>query len=514
MKSINEQIKEKPWLGWVIFIITIVIVFMLGLLASTIVERRAEAVFAYTPQVEISDWEPRNEVWGENFPREYQSYKQTQDGSFKSKYNGNAMIDMLEVDPRLVVLWAGYGFSKDYNQGRGHYYAVTDVYYSLRTGAPMNENDGPMPSTCWTCKSPDVPRLMNDFVQKMGHEEGIAEFYRGKWARFGSEIVNPIGCSDCHDPNTMNLRVTRPALIEAFQRNGKDITQASHQEMRSLVCAQCHVEYYFNKDKFEGSNYLTFPWDNGMAAEEMEAYYDDMEFSDWTHQLSRAPMLKAQHPGYEVYLTGVHADRGVSCADCHMPYRSEGGIKYTDHKIQSPLNNVANSCQVCHREETKKLIANVYERQDRIIENRDKLEELLVRAHIEAKYAWDHGATEQQMKQILMDIRHAQWRWDYAAASHGGSFHSPVETLRVISTGINIAQEGRLKLARLLAQLGHNKEIPYPDINTKEKAQQYIGLDINKLKKEKQQFVEDVLPKWLEEAKKRESSWDVKSLKD
>ena len=513
MKSINEQIKEKSYFGWLIFIATIIIVFMLGLLASSIVERRAEAVFAYTPQVEISDWEPRNELWGENYPREFQSYYQTKDSSFKSKYNGNAMIDMLDVDPRLVVLWAGYSFSKEYNQGRGHYYAITDIHNILRTGAPMKTGDDePMPTTCWTCKSPDVPRLMNDFVEKMGYVEGIAEFYRGKWSRFGTEIVNTIGCADCHDPNTMNLRVTRPALIDAFQRNGKDITQASHQEMRSLVCAQCHVEYYFNKDKFKGSNYLTFPWDNGMTAEEMETYYDEMKFSDWTHQLSRAPMLKAQHPGYEVYLTGVHADRGVSCADCHMPYRSEGGIKYTDHKIQSPLNNVANSCQVCHREETAKLIANVYERQDRIIENRDKLEELLVRAHVEAKLAWDKGATEEQMKDILMDIRHAQWRWDYAAASHGGSFHSPVETGRVISTGITIAQEGRIKLARLLANLGHNKEVAYPDIETKEKAQKFIGLNADKLNSDKQQFLDEIVPKWLEEAKKREASWSVKRI--
>jgi len=513
MKSVNEYVKQKPWLGWVLFLGTMVIVFMLGLLASSVMERRAEAVFAYTPQVEISDWEPRNEVWGKNFPREFQSYYQTQDGSFKSKYNGNSMIDMLEIDPRLVILWAGYGFSKDYNQGRGHYYAVVDVYNTLRTGAPLNKDaDEPMPSTCWTCKSPDVPRVMNNLMNEMGTDKGLAEFYKGKWSKYGEEIINPIGCADCHDSHNMNLRISRPALIEAFERNGKDITQASHQEMRSLVCAQCHVEYYFDKQKFEGSNYLTFPWDNGISCENVEAYYDELEFSDWIHKLSRAPMIKAQHPGYEIYLTGVHADRGVSCADCHMPYRSEGGVKYTDHKIQSPLNNIANSCQVCHREETAKLIANVYERQDRIIENRDKLEELIVRAHIEAKLAWDKGATEEQMKDILMDIRHAQWRWDYAAASHGGSFHSPVETGRIISTGITIAQEGRIKLARLLALLGHNNEVPYPDITTKEKAQEYIGLDINKLKSDKQKFLEEVVPKWLDTAKKREASWDIKNV--
>jgi len=322
--------------------------------------------------------------------------------------------------------------------------------------------------------------------------------------------VNPIGCGDCHDSETMNLRVTRPALIEAFQRQGKNIEDATHQEMRSLVCAQCHVEYYFDKKKVKGANYLTLPWDKGMDVEAMEEYYDEIEFKDWTHKLSKAPMLKAQHPGYEVYLKGIHADRGVSCADCHMPYKSEGGQKFTDHHIQSPLNNVANSCQVCHREETEKLIKNVYTRQDQIIENRDKLEELLVRAHVEAKKAWDLGADEATMKPVLMMIRHAQWRWDYAAASHGGSFHAPTEISRVVSTGIVRAQEARLQLARIFASKGFNEEVAYPDIATKAKAQKFIGLDIENLEAEKAEFKKNMLPEWKKKAEKRESTYQVK----
>ncbi|WP_372751209.1 ammonia-forming cytochrome c nitrite reductase [Labilibaculum sp.] len=502
MKPIQESVGKKPLLGWLIFLVTLVAVFLLGLLASSIMERRAESVFAYTPQVKHNQWEPRNEVWGENFPREFQSYYETSDTSFRSKYNGSAMIDMLEVDPRLVVLWAGYGFSKEYNQGRGHYYAVEDVRNILRTGGPKDENDGPMPATCWTCKGPDVPRLMNEI--------GVAEFYKGKWAGKGHEVVNPIGCADCHDAETMNLRVSRPALIEAFERQGKDITKASHQEMRSLVCAQCHVEYYFDKKRVKGANYLTFPWDKGTSAEAMEEYYDEIEFSDWTHQLSKAPMLKAQHPGYEIYMKGIHADRGVSCADCHMPYKSEGGQKFTDHHIQSPLNNVANSCQVCHREETDKLIQNVYTRQDQIIENRDKLEELLVRAHVEAAKAWELGAAESEMKSVSMNIRHAQWRWDYAAASHGGSFHAPTEIGRVISTGIVSAQEARISLARIFAKYGFNDEVAYPDIATKAKAQKFIGLDMDKLNQEKADFMKTLVPEWEKKAKERESTYEVK----
>ncbi len=492
--------KRKPIVNWLIFIVTVVVVFLLGMLASSITERKAEAIFAYTPQVEIDNNEPRNEIWGKNFPREYETYYETADTTFRSKYNGNAMIDMLEVDPRLVVLWAGYGFAKDYNQGRGHVYAVTDLQNSLRTGGPVDDKTGPMPATCWTCKGPDVPRVME--------RDGIAEFYTGKWARLGSEVVNPIGCADCHDAETMNLRITRPALIEAFERQGKDINKSTHQEMRSLVCAQCHVEYYFNKNTpKKGTPYLTFPWDKGQTVEDMEEYYDEIEFKDWTHKISKAPMLKAQHPGYEVYKMGIHAQRGVSCADCHMPYKSEGGVKFTDHKIQSPLNNVANSCQVCHKQSELDLIKNVTDNQDRIIDIRDRLEVLIVRAHVEAGKCWELGATEEQMKDILQGIRHAQWRWDYAAASHGGSFHAPVELGRVIGTGLEIAQETRIKLTRVLIALGHTEEVPYPDISTKAKAQEYIGLPMEKLITEKEAFKQNLLPKWLEIAKERESKY-------
>jgi len=451
-----ENKNRKPWFYWTLFIATVIIVFLLGMLASSITNRKAEKEFVYKPMVELNARESRNEEWGKNFPREYQSYIQTMDTGFRSKYNGGALIDMLEVDPRLVVLWAGYGFSKDYKQGRGHYYAVEDIRNTLRTGAPSAGNPSPQPNTCWTCKSPDVVRLMN--------MTSPADFYNGSWDTKGAEVVNPVGCADCHDPKTMNLTITRPALVEAFTRQGKDITKATHQEMRSLVCAQCHVEYYFDNRKIEGTAYLTFPWDNGYTAEAIEAYYDKIEFSDWTHSLSKAPMLKAQHPEYETFMLGIHARRGVACADCHMPYKSEGGQKFTDHHIQSPLNNIANSCQVCHREEAIKLLEDVYTRQDQIIGNRDKLEELLVRAHVEAKKAWDLGATETQMKGILNDIRKSQWRWDFAAASHGASFHAPTETSRIIASGITYAQEARVKLARLLVQKGFNEEVPYPDI--------------------------------------------------
>jgi len=246
-----------------------------------------------------------------------------------------------------------------------------------------------------------------------------------------------------------------------------------------------------------------------LTVENIEEYYDRYEFADWKHAISKAPMLKAQHPDYELYLMGIHGQRNVACADCHMPYISEGGQKFSSHQTVSPLKYIDKTCQVCHRESEQTLIKNVYDRYDKVIEVRDKLEVLLVRAHFEAKKAWDLGAKEDEMKDILQGIRKAQWRWDFVAASHGGAFHAPIEGLRILSNGIDIITETRIKLARLLAKYGFNDEVPYPEIPTKEKAQKLIGLDMDKLKAEKKEFLEKIVPQWIKIAEERQAKWKV-----
>lgn len=487
----SEKPKRKAWVNWTLFIATVVVVFVIGIFTATIMERRAEKVARFQIINELPEYEPRNEVWGENFPRQWETYRQTLDTNFRSAHGGSSKIDYLEEFPELVILWAGYAFSKDYNQGQGHANAINNIRKTLRTGG---YEDAPLPSTCWTCKSTDVPRVMNEI--------GVKEYYDNKWVQLGHEFVNPIGCQDCHDPKTMSLRITRPALIEAFQRQGKDIKEFSHQEMRSLVCAQCHVEYYFSKP----GNYLTFPWDKGFSADDMEAYFDEIEFSDWTHKLSRTPMLKAQHPDYELFMTGVHAQRGVSCSDCHMPYKMEGGVKFTDHHLSSPLRNVAASCQVCHRESEAQLLKDVTSRQDKVLELRRLVEKSLAAAHIEAKASWDAGATEADMAPVLKLIRHAQWRWDWVAAANGVGFHSPVEALRVLGTAIQKAEQARAQNSLVLVKLGVKLPIQLPDISTKELAQKYIGLDIDNLKKDKIKLLETIVKEWDEKALKRQGT--------
>ncbi|OUS50636.1 ammonia-forming cytochrome c nitrite reductase subunit c552 [Shewanella sp. SACH] len=435
--------------------------------------------------------EPRNEVFKDKFANQYASWHDTD----KSTEN----TDVLASDPSLVVLWAGYGFAKDYNAPRGHMYAITDVRNTLRTGAPTNAEDGPMPMACWSCKSPDVPRLIE--------EQGEDGYFKGKWAKGGPEVVNTIGCGDCHEKGTPKLRISRPFAERGMEALGTPFAKASKKDKQSMVCGQCHVEYYF--DKKEGrKGFVKFPWDMGTTVEQMETYYDGIEFSDWTHALSKTPMLKAQHPGYETWKLGVHGKNDVSCVDCHMPkVTNDKGRKYTDHKVGNPFDRFEETCATCHSQSKEFLVGLTNERKAKVKELKGRAEAQLVKAHFEAAAAWKAGATEAEMKPILTDIRHSQWRWDYAIASHGAAAHAPEEVLRILGTAVDKAADARVKLAQLLAKKGITDPIAIPDISTKAKAQAALGMDMEKMNAEKEAFKKDMLPKWDEEAKKREATY-------
>ncbi|MGI2192139.1 ammonia-forming nitrite reductase cytochrome c552 subunit [Shewanella baltica] len=435
--------------------------------------------------------EPRNEVYKDKFANQYASWHDTD----KSTEN----TDVLASDPSLVVLWAGYGFAKDYNAPRGHMYAITDVRNTLRTGAPTNAEDGPMPMACWSCKSPDVPRLIE--------EQGEDGYFKGKWAKGGPEVVNTIGCGDCHEKGTPKLRISRPFAERGMEALGTPFAKASKKDKQSMVCGQCHVEYYFEK-KEGRKGFVKFPWDMGTTVEQMETYYDGIEFSDWTHALSKTPMLKAQHPGYETWKLGVHGKNDVSCVDCHMPkVTNDKGRKYTDHKVGNPFDRFEETCATCHSQSKEFLVGLTNERKAKVKELKGRAEAQLVKAHFEAAAAWKTGATEAEMKPILTDIRHSQWRWDYAIASHGAAAHAPEEVLRILGTAVDKAADARVKLAQLLAKKGITDPIAIPDISTKAKAQAALGMDMEKMNAEKEAFKKDMLPKWDEEAKKREATY-------
>jgi len=184
----------------IITVLSIVAIIPMLMLVFSIKEAKAEQETINTTP-EIAKLEPRAYEWGKNYPRQYGSYMQTEESS--------EIRDMLEENPALVIMWAGYGFSKDYNAPRGHFYILEDNMNTLRTGAPVDMKTGPMPTACWACKSPDVPRL----IDKMGEHD----FFTGKWARHGGEIVNPVGCADCHDNKAwVNLKHINHCITVIF----------------------------------------------------------------------------------------------------------------------------------------------------------------------------------------------------------------------------------------------------------------------------------------------------------
>lgn len=472
---------------------SVVAIGVMGFMANSISGKQAERdVINTTPVVKADGVASKNDDWARYFPRQYDSWKKTQ--------QSDEIIDLVEKKPQLAILWAGYGFSKDYNAPRGHFYAIQDNINTLRTGAPTGPTDGPMPTACWTCKSPDVARLIE--------EKGEMEYFTGKWAKYGNEIVNPIGCADCHDSKTGNLTITRPHLKRGLEANGVDLKNITHQEMRTLVCAQCHVEYYFKPTEWTDKDgtekkaaVVTLPWAKGLKAEQMEEYYNEYGFKDFEHKISRTPIIKAQHPGYELYSTGIHAKNGVSCADCHMPYVQEGAIKYSDHHVGSPLDNIANTCLTCHRDSEEAFKTRVAEK----LERKDQLMELamntLAAAHLEAGKAWEVGATEAEMAPVLELIRSGQWLWDFSIASHGSFFHAPEETLRLLAVANDKAGQARVKLAGILANHG-TIDYKVPDFSTKEKAQALAGVSLDKLVQEKKHFKATLVEEWNADAVK------------
>lgn len=450
MNTDTAKTRLPLWVGPALFLLTTGVVVLLGLLAFSIMERRWETQRPAIAVLPIAEWEPDNAVWGSNYPREYERYLLTRDDTTRTMFGGSFPRDYLEDDPRQVLLFAGYPFSKDYRQARGHYHSVTDVTQTKRISAKNV-------SSCWTCKSTDVPKLMA--------EMGVAEFYKTPFADFVGRITHPIGCQDCHDPATMNLRITRPALREAFAAMGKDIDQATHQEMRSLVCAQCHVEYYFK----DGS-YVTLPWAKGLGVEQIIEYYDSYDFTDWTHAISKTPIIKSQHPDYELYAAGIHAYRNIACADCHMPYRTEGGVKFTDHHVQSPLLNIANSCAVCHRWSEEEIRSRIEGLQTKVAHAKVAAEDVLVKAHMDIAAAMQAGATDEELVAARKLVRHAQFRWDFVSSHNGVGFHAPQECTRILGDSAREAQEARVLVARLLAAKGISAEPRYPDFSTRAKA--------------------------------------------
>jgi nitrite reductase (cytochrome c-552) len=472
-----QRSSGRSWLPYLATIlVTAAATYGIVALLMNINERKQEAKQTYLKLVDLNEDTVDPAEWGKNFPRQYDGYKRTAENTNR-RHGGSEALSKLDEDPRLKRIFAGYAFSVDYRERRGHAYMLEDQDNTERV------RQFKQPGACLHCHASIIPAY---------RKEGGGDVMKGfeavcamplKEAR--QLVSHPVSCIDCHDPQTMQLRVTRPGFINGIKELAKHIAGelakedakkpeernpplphltsihqwarhhnkgddkqeydvnalATRQEMRSFVCGQCHVEYYFKGDK----KVVTYPWHKGLRVEQIEGYYDEQQFTDYVHAETGAPILKAQHPEFELWNQGIHARSGVACADCHMPYQREGAVKISDHQVRSPLLNVARACQTCHRYPEEEIKARAEAIQARHKALMDRAEDALVDLLDSLKAAKQGGASAETLKEARALQRKAQWRVDFINAENSMGFHAPQESARILGEAIDYARQGQIK---------------------------------------------------------------------
>ena len=423
---------------------------------TNIIERKNEARNPFFRVVELDDNTDDPAVWGKNFPLQYDGYLRTVDQK-RTKYGGSEALphtpteadprsvvseSRLEEDPRLKTMWDGYAFAVDFREERGHAYMLDDQSFTERQRVTNQ------PGACVNCHA-----SVYNVYKRLGNVDIFAGFRELNHIGYGEarkQVTHPVACIDCHDPATMQLRVTRPAFMIGIQKvkatqgiQNYDVNRdATRQEMRSYVCGQCHVEYYFKGPEKE----LTYPWDNGLKIDNIMAYYEANQHKDWTHARTGAPVLKAQHPEFEMYNQGIHARAGVACADCHMPYTREGAMKISSHHVQSPLLTINMSCQTCHKGSEEELKYRVETIQERTYNLRNLAMDALVDLIGDIQAAREKGMTDEQLSQARGFQRKAQFYLDFVEAENSMGFHAPEEAARILGESMNFTRMGQVAL--------------------------------------------------------------------
>ncbi len=427
-----------------------------GALLTNIFERKLEGKNPFFRVVELTDDTVDPEIWGKNFPLQYDGYKRTVD-QVRTRYGGSEAVhktpkdsdprsivaqSRLEEDPRLKAMWDGYAFAVDFREERGHAFMLDDQTFTERQDVVKQ------PGSCVNCHASAYGAY-----KKLGNGDifkGFDALNKMPYFEARKEVSHPVSCIDCHDPLTMALRITRPAFmtgIKAFKASQgvKDFDvnrDATRQEMRSFVCGQCHVEYYFKGPE----KTLTYPWQNGLKVENILAYYDEVKHKDWVHKRTGADVLKAQHPEFEMFSQGIHSRAGVACADCHMPYTREGAMKISDHHVRSPLLNINQSCQTCHKADENELKFRAEAIQTRTFEMRNLAMDALLDLINEIQKAKDVGRPDAELAAARDYQRKAQFYLDFVEAENSMGFHAPAEAVRILGESMNFTRMGLMAL--------------------------------------------------------------------
>jgi nitrite reductase (cytochrome c-552) len=433
------------------------------MLWRNIVEHQEEARQRVFRVVELTEDTVDPVEWGKNYPRQYDSYRRTVDVE-RTRHGGSDAFQKLDDDRRWREIFKGYPFGVDYREERGHAYMLSDQDMTERVKLFKQ------PGACLHCHASALPAYAEAGRAAGGTrqeqvQKGFEILCAMPYEEARKKVTHPVTCLDCHDPQSLQLRVTRPGFLNGIRdlaRTDEELVHlpsvgrwrkekkgdydpnamASRQELRSMVCAQCHVEYYFKGP----GKLLTYPWSKGLKAEKIEAYYDEAGWKDWTHPRTGAPVLKAQHPEFELWSQGIHARSGVSCADCHMPYVREGAIKVSSHHVRSPLLDVARSCQTCHRYPEDEIRARAHAIQNRTRDLMVRAEEALMGLLEAVEKA--KSLPEDRLKRARKLHRQAQWRLDFVAAENSMGFHAPGEAARLLAEAIDLARQGQLEATR------------------------------------------------------------------
>jgi len=454
--SENTSRKRRPLLFFGLVALAVgATVLGLALLVN-IFQRKQEARNPFFRVVELTDDTVDTSVWGKNFPLQYDGYLKTVD-QVRTRYGGSeaeprtptqadprsvVAQSRLEEDPRLKIMWAGYAFSKDFREERGHAYMLDDQTFTERQQVTKQ------PGTCVNCHA----SVYVAYKQLGGGDifKGFEELNKMPYFEARKLVTHPVACIDCHDSQTMQLRVTRPAFIEGMRalkaaqgvQNYDVNKQATRQEMRAYVCGQCHDEYHFSGPEKR----LVYPWAKGLLIENILAFYDEQKFKDWEHATTGAPVLKAQHPEFEMWNQGIHARSGVVCADCHMPYKREGALKISDHHVRSPLLNINRACQTCHKWSEEELRARVETIQSRTYSLRNLAMDALVDLINDIKAARDAGQTGTAVSTAQDFQRRAQFYLDFIESENSNGFHASQEAARILGESINFSRKGQMAL--------------------------------------------------------------------
>jgi nitrite reductase (cytochrome c-552) len=452
----NPRKKSHLTIIFAAVLISGVATFVITALLVNIFERKQEGREPYYRVTEVTDDTVDPAIWGQNFPLQYDAYLRTVD-QVRTRFGGSeaqartpseadprsvVAQSKVEEDPRLRAMWSGYAFAIDFREERGHAHMLEDQTFTERQTKPQ-------PGTCLHCHG-----SMYNVYKDAGDGDIIKGFEKINplpYAEARKLVEHPIACIDCHDAETMQLRITRPGFIEGMRAlkafegiEDYDVNRdATRQEMRSFVCGQCHVEYYFKGTEKR----LTYPWFKGLTADAALAYYDEQGFSDWKHAETGAPMLKAQHPEFELWNQGIHARAGVSCADCHMPYKRVGAQKISDHHVRSPLLNINNACQTCHKVPEEELLARAENIQSKTHEMRNMAMNALVDFIGAIKGAQLSGTSEEVLNRARDYHRKASFLIDYVEAENSTGFHAPQEAARIFFLAMDHLRHGQATLA-------------------------------------------------------------------